>query len=82
MVESNSRQGKHREFENVVKTKGIWKFFERKMKPRKYAEKKLLGDVYGFIFDVQNVIKIHRENWNYTGKTQGILLSEMSENHV
>ena len=54
MVKSNSRQGKHREYENLEKntgnTQGISKFFDRKLKS-KYAQKKLLRDV-GFIFDV------------------------------
>ena len=61
------------------------------MKSRKYAQKKwkkLLRDVDGFIFDVENVVILLRK---YTGKTkiaQGnnrktlkISLSKMSGNH-
>ena len=43
MLKSNSRHGKHREFEN---------FNDRKLKVRKYEQKKLLRDADGFIFDV------------------------------
>ena len=54
MVKSNSRQGKHREFENFGKKhrENTGTIFDRKLKLRKYAQKKLLRDVDGFIFDV------------------------------
>ena len=50
MVKSNSRQGKHSEFEIFGNTQGIWKFkIEGKIK---YVQKKLLRDVDGFNSDV------------------------------
>ena len=76
MVKSNSRRGKHKEFEN---------YLIENLKSRKDAQKKLLCDVDCFVWCLKCchfITKIHRENWNCTGKSQGILLSEMRGNHV
>ena len=55
MVESNSRQGKHRELKNFRKMQGKhWEFENFKLESENQEcvqRKKLLHDVDGFIFD-------------------------------
>ena len=56
IVKSNSRQGKHREFQNFGKTQGRHREFENfKVEiwnQESTYRKRMLRDVNGFIFDV------------------------------
>ena len=63
-------------FKILGKIQGIWKIFDRKVKSRKYAQKKLLRDIDGFIFDASNVVILLRK---YTGKAK-ITLGNHREN--
>ena len=92
MVKSNSRQGKHREFQNFGITQGKHREFENLMRESQDQDnnseknycvmsmvlflKLKLLSLYG---NTQGKLKLHSEN---TGKMQGTLLTEMSGNHV
>ena len=75
MVKSNSRQGKHREFENFGKTQGKRREFENFriiLKSESHLRSRAAGRDESKITDCVILhIKSTGKNVNFTGKTQG-----------
>ena len=80
MVKSSSRQGKHTEFENIFTESLNQESMHRKNCYVTSMVLYLMFKMLSFYYEnTQGKLKLHRE---ITGKTQGILPSEMSGNHV